>query len=158
MAITRWEPLLNLERELPWRMHPFTDLARLERQMNRMFERFTPGETEETLPFMPAAEMEETENEIRLKLEVPGMEAKDIDLEVTDEAVEIKGERKTETKTEDKGMVRSELYYGRFSRRIPLPTPIRSDQVQAEYKNGILMVTLPKVVEAGRKAVKVEVS
>jgi HSP20 family protein len=160
MAITRWEPLLDLERDFPWRWHPFTDLARLQRQMNRIFTQLVPGETEEgeTLTFMPAAEMEETESEILLKLEVPGMEAKDIDLEVSDDMVEIKGERKTETKTEERGVVRSEMYYGRFDRRIPLPTPIRSDQVQAEYKNGILTITLPKVVGESRKTVKVEVS
>jgi HSP20 family protein len=160
MAITRWEPLLEIERDFPWRWHPLTDLARLQMQMNRMFTQMVPGEAEETetLTFMPAAEMEETDTEIRLKLEVPGMEAKDIDLEVSNEAIEIKGERKIETKTEDKGVVRSELYYGRFERRIPLPSPIRSQEAQAEYKNGILMITLPKVAEEGRKTVKVEVS
>jgi HSP20 family protein len=160
MAITRWEPLLDLEREFPWRWQPFTELDRLQRQMNRMVAQLVPSGTDEaeTLTFMPAAEMEETESEIRLKLEVPGMEAKDIDLEVSDEVVEIKGERKTEAKTEDRGVVRSEMYYGRFERRIPLPTPIQRDKAQAEYKNGILTITLPKVAEEIQKAVKVEVA
>jgi HSP20 family protein len=160
MAITRWEPLVDIEREFPWHGHLFADLDRLQQQMNRMFGRMVPSGTgeAETWTFMPAAEMEETDTELRLKLEVPGMEAKDINLEVSDNAVEIKGERKTETKTEEGGVVRSEMRYGRFDRRIPLPTHIQSDQVQAEYKNGILSITLPKVATEVRKAVKIEVS
>jgi HSP20 family protein len=69
---------------------------------------------------MPAAEMDETEDEIQLKLEIPGMEAKDLDIEVSETSIEISGERKSERKTEAKGMVRSEFSYGKFERVIPL--------------------------------------
>ncbi|MCU0567586.1 MAG: Hsp20/alpha crystallin family protein [Oculatellaceae cyanobacterium Prado106] len=155
MAITQWKPFRGLER---W--EPFHEVENLQQEMNRLFDRWMPhgnGGSEE-LSFMPSAEMEETPEEIRLKLEIPGMEAKDLDIQVTEDAISISGERKSESKTEEKGMVRSEFHYGRFERAISLPVPIKNDQVKAEYQNGILHLTLPKAEEGKRKAVKVEVS
>jgi HSP20 family protein len=86
------------------------------------------------------------------------MEAKDLNVEVTDSFISVKGERKSESKTEEKGMVRSEFHYGKFERRIPLPAHVQTDKVQAECKNGLLSLTLPKVEAEQRKAVKVNVS
>ncbi len=99
--------------------------------------------------------MQETEDAIHLKLELPGIEAKDLDVQVTENAVSIKGERKSETKTEEKGMTRSEFHYGKFQRVIPLPTRIQNTNVTAEYKDGILNLTLPKSEEEKNKVVKV---
>ena len=95
---------------------------------------------------------------IHLKLEVPGMESQDLDVQVTESSIFVKGERKTESKTEEKGVVRSELHYGKFERRIPLPTHIQTDKVTAECKNGMLSLTLPKVESEQRKAVKLNIS
>ena len=153
MAITRWEPFQELGR---W--EPLRELESLQSRMNRLFERMMPigdGERRE-LGFVPSAEMEETAEELLLKLEIPGLEAKDIDIEVTEQSVSIKGERKSETKTEDKGMVRTEFRYGKFERVIPLPAHIQTKKVKAEYQNGILHLTMPKVEEEKRKTVKVE--
>jgi HSP20 family protein len=75
---------------------------------------------------------------------------------VTAEAVAISGERKSETKTEENGMTRSEFRYGKFRRVIPLPTRIQNTNVVAEYKDGILNLTLPKAEEEKNKVVKVE--
>jgi HSP20 family protein len=86
------------------------------------------------------------------------MEAKDLNVEVTDESVLVMGERKSESKTEEKGIVRSEFHYGKFERRIPLPSHVQTDKVQAECKNGMLKLTLPKVESEKRKAVKVDIS
>ena len=83
------------------------------------------------------------------------MEAKDIDLEVSADAVSICGERKSETKTEENGRTRSEFRYGQFRRIIPLPSRIQNTNVQAEYKEGILNLTLPKAEEEKNKVVKV---
>jgi len=80
-----------------------------------------------------------------------------LDVQVTEDTVSIKGERKSETKTEEKGIVRSEFHYGKFERVIPLPTHIQTDKVQAEYKNGILTLTLPKSESEKQKFVKVNV-
>ncbi|MCC5639220.1 Hsp20/alpha crystallin family protein [Nostoc sp. CHAB 5844] len=154
MALIRWEPFRDIER-----FEPFREIETLQRQMNRLFDRLSPTDGGERtgFNFVPAAELEETDDTIHLKIEVPGLEAKDINVEVTPEAVSISGERKTETKTEEKGMSRSEFRYGRFQRIIPLPSLIQNDKVQAEYKDGILRLTLPKSEAERQKVVKVNI-
>lgn len=143
MALVRWQP--------------FREIDTLQREMNRLFENLAPttnGENGE-FGFVPAAEMHETPEAIHLKLELPGIEAKDLDVQVTAEAVSISGDRQSETKTEEKGMTRTEFRYGQFRRIIPLPTRIENTKVQAEYKNGILNLTLPKAEEEKNKVFKV---
>jgi HSP20 family protein len=158
MAITRWEPFHELERWEPLAWEPIREIERMQRQMNRMMERLFPGDGGRgALAYVPSAELEETDKEILLKLEIPGMEAKDLDIEVEEGSVTIRGERKTETKTEEKGLVRSEFHYGKFERVIPLPTRVQHENVKAEYKNGILSLTLPKTEEEQRKVVKVNI-
>jgi HSP20 family protein len=78
-----------------------------------------------------------------------------IDVQVTPSAVSIKGERKSETKTEENGKTRTEFHYGKFERVIPLPAKIQNTNVKAEYKDGILNLTLPKKEEEKNKVVKV---
>lgn len=155
MALIRWEPFSDIER-----LEPFRELETLQRQMNRLFGRLAPTDGGEMagFNFVPAAELEETDEAIHLKLEVPGLEPKDMNVEVTPESVSISGERRSETKTEEKGISRSEFRYGRFQRVIPLPTLIQNDKVQAEYKDGILRLTLPKAESERQKVVKVNIS
>jgi HSP20 family protein len=143
MALVRWEP--------------FREIDRLQREMNRLFDDFTVPTTGRgrEFSFVPAAEISETPEEIHLKLEIPGIEAKDLDVQVSAEAVLISGERKSETKKEENGMTRSEFRYGRFERAIPLPTRVNNQQVAADYKDGILNLTLPKAEEEKNKVVKV---
>ena len=155
MPLVRWEPFREIER-----IEPFRDIDTLQRQINRLFERLMPttnGGEGIGFGFVPAAEMEETDEAIQLRLEVPGLEAKDINVEVTAEAVSISGERKSETKTEEKGIARSEFRYGRFQRVIPLPTQVENDKVEAEYKDGILRLNMPKLVSEKQKTVKVNI-
>jgi HSP20 family protein len=130
----------------------------IRREMNDLLGRITPlgnGEHSE-MPLMPTVEMEDTTEAIKLKLEIPGMEAKDLDIQVSDTAVSVSGERKSETKTEEKGIVRSEFRYGKFERVIPLPAHVQNDKVKAEYKNGLLHLTLPKAEGEKRKVVQVK--
>ncbi len=144
MALVRWEPL--------------REFVGLQRDMNRLFDSLAQtgdGGLGSDIAFIPAAEIQETPEAIHLKLEVPGMEAQDLDVQVTAEAVSINGDRKSETKTEEKGVTRSEFRYGSFRRVIPLPARIKNDQVQAEYKNGVLSLTLPKAEAEKNKVVKV---
>ncbi|MBH8565812.1 Hsp20/alpha crystallin family protein [Nostoc sp. CENA67] len=162
MALIRWEPFRDIERYQPFRRdierwEPFREIDTLQRQINRLFDRLIPTEDGERtgLSFIPAAELEETENEIRLRLEVPGLEAKDINVEVTADSVTITGERKFESQTQDNGVTRSEFRYGKFQRIIQLPSLVENDKVQAEYKNGVLHLTLPKAESEKHKAVKV---
>ncbi len=155
MAITRWEPLREIER---W--EPFREMGSLRREMDRLFDRLGPwgnGDSD-ALTFMPSAEIEETDNEIHLKLEIPGLEAKDLEVQVAEDSVAISGERKSETKTEDKGVKRSEFRYGKFERVIPLPAQIKNDKAKAEYKNGILTLNLLKSEEHKKKIVKVNIA
>ena len=140
------------------RWQPFSEIDSLQREMNSLFDSLVPtGSDRLSTGFIPAAEMEETPEAIHLKLEVPGMDAKDIDIQVSADAISISGERKSETKTEDKGMTRSEFRYGSFRRVIPLPTRVQNTNVNAEYKDGILNLTLPKAEEDKNKVVKVNV-
>ncbi|MBW4506434.1 MAG: Hsp20/alpha crystallin family protein [Scytonematopsis contorta HA4267-MV1] len=159
MPITRWEPFQEIERWEPSLWEPLHSLQQMQQRMNRMMGRLMPSSNGELSAFgyMPSAEISETPENIHLKLEIPGMEAKDLNVEVTEDSVSISGERKSETKTEEKGMVRSEFHYGKFERIIPLPTHVQNDKVQAEYKNGVLTLTLPKLEGEKRKAVKINV-
>lgn len=154
MAIVRRDPLEEITH---W--EPFRGIEGLQKEINRLFDQLLPSGNGEihSLTFMPAAEIEETDDALQLRLEVPGMEAKDLEVEVTDSSVLIKGERKSESKTKEKGVVRSEFHYGKFERRIPLSMRVHTDNVQAECKNGVLSLTLPKVESAQRQAVKVPI-
>ena len=130
----------------------------LQRQLNRLFDDALSTENWgdfSNLSKIPAAELSETDDALHLKLEVPGMEAKDLDIQVMADKVLIAGERKSETKSEDNGVTRSEFRYGQFSRVIPLPSRIQNNNVTAEYKDGILNLTLPKSEEEKNKVVKV---
>jgi HSP20 family protein len=144
MSLIRWEP--------------FSEISSLQKEMNSLFDSLSSKTTGKLASaFVPAAEMEETPEAIHLKLEVPGMNAKDIDIQVSAEAISISGERKEETKTEEKGMTRSEFRYGSFRRVIPLPTRIQNDSVKADYQDGILSLILPKAEEEKNKVVKVNI-
>ena len=154
MKLVRRSPLSELAH---W--EPFREVERLQDEMNRLFERFTPLSEGSiaSIDFMPSAEVDESSSEYHLKLEVPGMEAKDIEVEVTGKSVTIKGERKSESKTEDAGLIRSEFQYGKFERMLSLPGEVEAEKVKAEYKNGVLSLTLPKIPEDGKKPFKVNI-
>jgi HSP20 family protein len=141
------------------RWAPFREIDTLQQQMNRLFDDLVPTTRDayNGITRVPPAEMEETPEAIHLSLEIPGMEAKELDVQVTAEAVSISGERKSETKTEEKGVTRTEFRYGKFERVIPLPVRVKNEEVGAEYKDGILKITLPKAEEEKNKVVKVSV-
>jgi HSP20 family protein len=142
MALIRWQP--------------FQEIDSLQRDMNRLFDRLgmMDGEGNRSA-FVPAAELQETSDAIHLRLEVPGMNVEDLDVHVTAEAVSLSGERREESTSEDKGVSRTEFRYGRFQRVIPLPVRVQNTEVQANYKDGILKLTLPKAEEEKNKVVKV---
>ncbi len=140
------------------RYNPWQEMNSLQRHLNRMLDdAFTPASLTEFGNFskVPPAELTETEGTLVLKLEVPGIQAADISIEATAKSISISGERKSEVKSEDEGKTRSEFRYGSFSRVIPLPVRIQNTEVQAEYKDGILHLTLPKAEEEKNKVVKV---
>ena len=138
------------------RYSPFNSIDALNRQISRLFDddRLLSWKEADNL-FVPSAEISETKEAILLKLEIPGMDAKDLDVQVSKDEVTISGERKEEAKTEEKGYTRSEFRYGSFHRVISLPRTVQSNAVEAEYKDGILRLVLPKAEEEKNKVVKV---
>lgn len=137
------------------------ELDTLQRQMNRLFDDIFSPTIEPNMRgsiSLPAVELSETDDAVALKLEVPGMRAEDLDIQVTREAVYIKGERKQEIVSGDKGITRSEFRYGKFQREIALPSSVNNTNVTAEYKDGILHLILPKAEEQKNKVVKVNIN
>ncbi|HEY9865585.1 MAG TPA: Hsp20/alpha crystallin family protein [Candidatus Obscuribacterales bacterium] len=137
------------------RWQPFQEIDSLQREMNRLFDSLALPSEKAGMSLFPPAELEETSEAIILKLEVPGMNPEDLDVQVSLDGVAITGERKSTNHTEEKGVSRSEFRYGKFRRIIPLPTRIQNTQVQADYKDGILSLTLPKAEEEKNKVVKI---
>ncbi|MFM6312685.1 MAG: Hsp20/alpha crystallin family protein [Dolichospermum sp.] len=155
MTLVRWDPLREIER---W--DSFPEMGALQRQMNRLFEQLLPTDGGERvgLTFIPAAEIAETDSDLRLKIEIPGIDPKDLNVEVAPESLSISGERKSETTTAEGGVTRSELRYGKFKRVITLPAVVDNERVEAEYKDGILRLTIPKAESERQKSVKVRVA
>jgi HSP20 family protein len=105
----------------------------------------------------PMVELQETDTHEILKVQIPGVEAQDLDIQVSQDAVSIAGEYQKEKKTEEPGFFRSEFSYGRFQRIVPLPARIDNEAIESELKNGVLTLTLPKLGGTPQKVVKVDV-
>jgi HSP20 family protein len=137
------------------RWNPWQEMNALQRQLDRLFEdTLVPAEILNSVR-VPAAELKDTKEAIYLKVEIPGLEAKDLEIQVTEDTVSIAGERKEEAKTEETSSIRSEFRYGKFHRMISLPARVQNTQVTADYKDGILTLTLPKTESEKNKVVKV---
>jgi len=139
---------------------PFLDLHR---EVNRLFdEAFRGFSTPMSLgrfpamPGWPTLEVSETDREIKITAEVPGLEEKDIEVLLQDNVLTFRGEKKAET--EDKDRHFSERYYGRFERRIPIDVEVDEDKVNANFKNGILTVILPKTQQAQSRAKRIAIN
>ena len=148
MPIVRWEP--------------YRDLMTTQREFDRLFkEAFTPfnGEGElSTRTWAPPVDIYETENDIVLKAELPGMDPKDVEVKVEDNTLYLKGERKFEKEVMNENYHRVERSYGSFARSFSLPNSISAEKVKAEFKDGLLTLTLPKREEAKPKTIKIDVS
>jgi HSP20 family protein len=142
---------------MPWR--PFRSLSNLQEEVNRLFDDFWGRrKTGEMGRFItPTIDMEETEKEIILKAEIPGIDPEDVDLSISGNNLIIKGERKQEREEEKKNYHLKECSYGAFYRSVPLPAEVELDKVAANYKKGILSITLPKSPEALPKQIKIDI-
>ena len=127
---------------------PFEEMRRFKKEMDNMFERVFNRELR--LPYkdlsirQPLSNIIEKGNDIIITLEIPGVDKKDIVLNITEDCVEVKAEKKEEFKLEKKGMHRYEGSYKGYQRILPLPSRINADKANAEYKNGILKIIIPK--------------
>lgn len=150
MALERWRPKL-MERS------PFRELARLEREMGELFDRFPEWPWgERARVWAPAVDMIDHKDEIVLRADLPGLEEKDIDVTVEDGSLTIRGERKEEKEEKKGDYYYSERSYGAFARTVALPATVAPDQVKATFKKGVLEVHLPKAKESVGKKIEVK--
>jgi len=114
------------------------------------------ADDEERSRFMPSVDIKENKKSLVVKAEIPGMDAKDIDLSIEKDILTISGERTDEKEEEDENYYRKETSYGSFRRCVRLPVEVEADKIKADYKNGVLKVTLPKADGKAAKAITVE--
>ncbi len=143
---------------IPWRGRTELDRFRgeIDRLFNDFFTRSPFGRFIEGADWVPAIDLSETGTEIVIHAEIPGMDAKDIDISLNGRLLTIKGERKQEQKDKDKDYHRVERRYGSFSRSFELPADVDANKVKAEYKDGILRLNLPKTEEQSVKKIEVK--
>jgi len=141
------------------RLDPFRDLAQLQDRVNRLFQESAQGREEgfNSTSFVPPVDIYEDEHSIVLKVEVPGVDQKDLDIRIENNVITIRGERKFEKETKEENFHRIERRYGSFQRSFGLPNTVNTENVAADYENGILKVTLAKRAEAKPKQIKVNV-
>ncbi len=118
----------------------------------------SPFWTNTNTEFAPRVNITENDNRIKLEFELPGMERDDIKVSVKDGLLTVSGERKSDKKDEQENFVRSEIYSGQFSRSFTLPETVETDKISADYKNGLLILNLPKSEKAKPKTIDIKVS
>ncbi|HLY42228.1 MAG TPA: Hsp20/alpha crystallin family protein [Terracidiphilus sp.] len=145
MTITRWDP--------------FRDVIALQNRVNSLFRDFNDGGDSAltTASFVPAVDIYEDAQKVVLKLEVPGIEEKDLDVRVENATLTVKGERKFEKEEKEENFHRIERRYGSFYRAFTLPQTVDTEHVDASYQAGVLKLELKKKPEAQPKQIKVNV-
>ena len=145
MSMIRWEP--------------FDEMMSMRESMDRLFEDFFSRRprTSGPLVWQPALEVYETDHEVVVKAELPGIDPKSVGVTVTAEGLTIKGEAKAEYEDKGRNYYRRELRYGAFQRTIALPNEVKSDETKAIFKQGILEVKIPKAERVRPKTVSVAV-
>jgi HSP20 family protein len=145
MTLTRWDP--------------FRDLSIMQDRMNRMFEDAGRGwrgdEPSSTTSWSPAVDIYETEEEITVHAELPGVDRKDIGLNLEKNVLTLKGERRFEKETKQENYHRIERAYGGFSRSFSIPAIVDEEKIRAEYKDGILKISLPKKEQVKPKQIQI---
>jgi len=145
--LTRWEP--------------FRDFSTMQDRMNRLFRgMYSPEGPEEALTttsFAPPVDIYEDEHNITLKMEVPGIDEKDMDVRIDNNTLTVHGERKIEKEEKEENFRRVERQYGSFTRSFTLPDTVDTAQVHANYDKGVLKISLAKKAEAKPKQIKVNV-
>jgi HSP20 family protein len=145
-SVIRWNRLRNL--------------SNLQDQVNQLFESATPaqGDHSSLTTWAPAVDIHETENELVLKADLPGINEKDIDIRVENNMLTVRGERSFSHEVKEDNYLRIERSYGSFSRSFGLPNTVNTEAIKAEYKNGVLTVEMPKRAESKPKQVKINVT
>ena len=151
MAITRWSPVT---------LTPVRTIVGMQDEVNRLFDGFfnrTPLRGDLAAVFTPAVDIEETADEFVVRTDLPGMSQKDVKVSLMGDTLTIRGERKEESDQKDGKKHRIERVYGSFERSFQLGTPVRSDKVKAQYRDGVLEILVPKAEEAKLREIEVQV-
>ena len=143
------------------RWYPAAGLNRFDNEMNSLFNNFFPaglgGSGDEEGRWIPKVNVKEIDDRFELSAEIPGMEKDELSIEVQENVLTIRGEKKTAEKTENEKIHICEASYGKFERSFSLPENIKVDDVDAEYKNGVLRVSIPKTELVKPKEIKVKI-
>ena len=143
---------------VPWK--PFGELSPFQTEMDRFWNRFfaeKPFAKTFTEMWSPSVDISETKDNFVVKAELPGLEAKDVNVSISGDILTIKGEKKAEEEEKDEHYHRVERYSGSFQRVFHLSSGVKADKIEANFDKGVLKVTLPKVEEAKKKEIKVKV-
>jgi HSP20 family protein len=145
MAITRWDP--------------FREVVALQNRVNSLFRDLNEGDDPlATASFVPAVDIYEDPQKVMLKLEVPGVDQKDLDVRIEDHTLTVKGERKFESEEKEQNFHRIERRYGSFYRAFTLPNTVDTENVAASYNAGVLKLELKKKPEAQPKQIQIKVA
>lgn len=141
----------------------FRDLMTFQDRMNRLFDQNLPTKKYEDEglfggAWAPAVDIHETDQAIVLKADLPGLNPNEVDIRIEDNTLFLKGERKMEKETKEENYHRIERSYGSFSRSFILPRTVSADKISADYKNGVLNITMPKREESKPKQIRVNVN
>lgn len=139
------------------RWDPFEELTTLRDRMDRLWTRLNTDDTPALADWSPTSDVVESKDEIVIKAELPGIDEKNVDVEIEGGVLTIKGERNAEKETEEKGYRRVERSYGSFLRAFTLPPSVEPEKVSATFTNGLLEVHLPKKEGAKPRSIKVDV-
>lgn len=180
MAMSEWNPFRDNDDEMPARRRESNDPFRqLQNEMNRVFENFfdrsssmmrrgggrsgemsrpnrESGQQQMSRRFSPRVDMSEDAESLKVRAELPGMTKDDIELYADEEGLTIKGQKQHEETTEDEGFYRRERSYGYFQRTVPFPVGVDTDNANAEFRDGVLNVRLPKTGESKGKQLEIE--
>jgi HSP20 family protein len=140
------------------RFEPFRGVSTLQQQINRLFnETFDRSEEGNLTAWAPAVDIYETEHELVVKGDLPDVKPEDLDIRVENNILTIRGERKFEKKVAEDKYLRVERSYGSFSRSFSLANTVNTEAIKADYRDGVLTLTIPKREEAKPKQIKVQV-
>ncbi|MFN7064567.1 MAG: Hsp20/alpha crystallin family protein [Aquificaceae bacterium] len=133
---------------------PFAEIERIRREFDKLLEELMPREEVEKV-FTPAVDLYETDQELVVKVDLPGVKREDIEVSIRDNKLHIKGEKKEEKEEKTETCHRIERVYGKFERVLPLPTEVKIEKTKAEFKDGILEIRIPKAEGAKEKKIEI---
>src|SRR5581483_2135136 len=152
MAVESWRPFGGS-------MDRWGNVSNIQTEVNRLFDNFFGRSTSSAAArvWAPPVDLYETNDDLVLTLELPGVRDKDVTVSITGDLLSVKGERRFEQDVKEQQFLHVERVYGKFERLVQLPIPVQADKVKASYRDGVLEIKLPKAEEIKPKEIKVEI-